>query len=70
MDDNGRLLGAMKLDSDGMYPKWLLLFGTEKSSIWLFMIKPKPGIISLDPQLRLGVLVSEIAMPLASAADR
>ena len=69
IDESGRLPGLMKFAGDGLKPKGFFPFGNEKSFISLFMMIPVMGSISRDPKRRLTVLVSETAMPKASAVD-
>lgn len=40
MEDRGRFPGLMKFAADAGTPKWLVVFGVEKSSIWLLNITP------------------------------
>ena len=49
IEERARLPGEMKLASDGLTPKWLVMFGDEKSSISLFRTIPS-SVISLDPK--------------------
>jgi hypothetical protein len=67
MDERGRFPGAIKFEGEAMYPKALVVFGTEKSFISLFIIKPVSGTRSPDPKRRLIVLVRETVKPDESA---
>src|SRR5688572_22018184 len=65
MLDNGRLPAATAFASAPTSPKELATPGSiEKSSIWLFMNTPVPGIITLEPNEVLIVAVQATQKPL------
>jgi hypothetical protein len=68
MEESGRLLGSIKFAGDGRRPRAFCELGSEKSFILLFMMSVS-GIINWEPKSRFTVLVREIAMPDASAAE-
>lgn len=51
MEDRGRFPGLMKFAADAGTPKWLVVFGVEKSSIWLLNITPVFFPTTFDPKL-------------------
>ena len=67
MELSGLFPGAMKLAGEGEYPNALLESGMLKSFISLFMMTPVSGTTNREPNKRLMVVVSEIAIPEASA---
>lgn len=52
IDDTGLLPGSMKLFFNGGDPLLFVLFGIEKSAIWLLKMMPVLGDIKPEPNLK------------------
>ena len=71
MLESGRLPAATALASAPIKPKKLLIPGwIEKSSIWLFITTPVPGITTFEPKLVFTVAVQATQLPWASAIEK
>lgn len=53
MEDRGLFPGLMKFAADAGTPKWLVVFGVEKSSIWFMNTMPVLFPTTFDPKLYL-----------------